>query len=186
MALVAGSKYLNTTVPVAGTPVITVAQTGVPMPVSNEANQVMVAKSGIITVLLSGAATSNTYRTFVLPANHIVVDLAVDVVTGTGGAGAATFGVLGQACASVDGGTALTIDAAAANSAFTGAISLIVGAGLRIRSILSPPQVLTNGVTKNASVGVAVSYDRVIGFTTTTAVTTADAVIEVLMYYVAV
>ena len=101
MALVTGSKYINANVPVTGSPVTAVATTSIPMPSGSEANEVLAASTGPLTLLLAGAATSNTYRAFILPANHVIVDFTMEVST-TAAAGAVTWGVLGQACAASD------------------------------------------------------------------------------------
>lgn len=182
MALKAGSKYLNTNVPVAGTPVTTVATTSIPMPNADGAAEVLSASTGPITIA-SGGATTDTWRAFILPANCIVVDLALDVVTGNGAAGSVQFGVLGQNAASVDGGVALTLDAIAANSAFTQAqVTTAAGCFRRTTAI---PKVTTDAVTRNASVGVPVPYDRVIGFTTPAALVTTSATIDATLFYTA-
>lgn len=183
MALAGGSKYCNTNVPVVGSPVTNVCNTAIPQPTAECANEVLAASTGPVTLALSGAANTNTYRCFILPANHVVVDFTLEVST-TAAAGALTFGVLGQACAASDGGTALTIDAIAANSTFTQSL-VVSGAGVFRRTTILPA-VTTNGVTKNASVAVPVPYDRVIGALTGTAITTNDAVINATMYYAAV
>lgn len=181
MALLGGSKYLNTAVPVAGAPVTAVATTAVPMPSADAAGEI-VAASTEVTLLLSGAATTNTYRCFVLPANCVVVDMSIEVIAAST-AGAVTFGVLGQNCAAVDGGTALTLDAIAANSSFTQ--SMVSQGSTLLRRTTNLPAVTTSSVTKNASVAVPVPYDRVIGLNTNVAVTVNDAVIKATMLYAA-
>lgn len=183
MALRTGSKYINSNVPVTGSPVTGVATTSSPVPTSPSAGQVMTASTGPLTLLLASAATSDTYRAFILPANHVITDWTVEVAT-TAAAGAFTIGVLGQACAASDGGTALTIDAIAANSTFSQSVT-VQSAGL-VRRTLIIPAVTTNAVTKNASVAIPVSYDRVIGIVTGTAITTNDAVVNITFNYAAV
>ena len=182
MALNGGSTYLNTNVPVAGSPVTGVATTSVPQPTSTSANHVVAANT-LMTLPLTGAATTNTLRAVVLPANHVVVDWFADIVT-TAVAGAFTLGVLGQNCADVDGGVALTLDALVANSTFSQSVT--VQAGARTRGTIALPAVTTNAVTKNASVAVPVPYDRVIGLLTGTAITTNDAVISLTILMAAV
>jgi hypothetical protein len=181
MALNGGSKYLNTTVPSAGTLIPTVASTGIPMPTSDSANEVMAVQS-LVTLPLVGAATDNTIRAFVLPANHIVVDVVVDVVT-TAAAGAFTMGVLGQACPLLEG-SALTLDALVANSTFTQSIT--VQSAAKTRGTVAIPVISTTSITKNASVGLPVGYDRVIGLLTGTAITTNLAVVNITLYIAAV
>jgi pantothenate kinase type III len=180
MALKGGSKYVGTAVPVTGSPVTAVAATSVPQPTCSQAGNLMAATARL-TLTLAGAANTDTYRCFILPAGHIVVDIYTDMLTAA--TGAVTFGVLGQACAAVDGGTALTLDAIAANSSFTQAINIATAS--TVRRILSIPAVTTNAVTKNASVGIAVPYDRVIGLNCSTVVGANDCVLDATLIYTA-
>lgn len=181
MALNGGSKYLNTTVPLAGTPVTTVAVTGVPIPTSATANQPIQVQS-LVTLPLVGAATTNTIRAFILPAYHIITDVMVDVVT-TAAAGAFTMGVLGQACPLIEGST-LTLDDLVANSTFTQSVT--VQSAAKTRGTAAIPVVTTTAITKNASVGIPVAYDRVIGLLTGTAITTNLAVVNITLNMVAI
>lgn len=183
MALKGGSKYCNTNVPASGVSSTLVCTTSIPVPTSSEANEVVRLDSGPVTLALSGAATSNTYRLFILPANHIVTDAWVDTTT-TAAAGKVTLCLLATGSATNDGGTAGTLDAAVSNSSFSAEIA--VATAVRNRIGIPIPAVTTTAATRAASPGVAVPYDRVIGMGTTTAITTNDAVVNVVVDIAAV
>lgn len=180
MALKGGSKYLNTNVPVAGTPVTTVATTGVPIPGSNSANQVLAVNCGPITVTTASSANTDTWRVGILPANHVVVDSTLEIGTGNGSTGKVQLVLLNQATAITDGASAGTIDTPITNSIFSAAqVTTAAGRFARIGLI---PAVTTSATTKAASAGVPVPYDRVIGLQTETAIASADAVVTPVIY----
>lgn len=184
MALKGGSKYLNTAVPVAGTPVTTVATTGLPIPGSSGANEVLAVNCGPITVTTASSANTDVWRVAILPANHVVVDATLEIGTGNGSTGKVQLVLLNQATVITDGASAGTIDTPITNSIFSAAqVTTAAGSFRRIGTI---PAVETTVTTKAASAGVPVSYDRVIGLQTETAIATANAVVTPVIYIAAV
>jgi hypothetical protein len=184
MALKAAfGKYINATVPAAGTPVTAVATTSTPTPVCDDASTPIILDCGMITTIATVAsANTDTWRVAILPANHIILDAALEIGTGNGGNGKLQLVLLNQACAATDaptisggvfGGTAGTIDTPITSSVFYGP-QVTTAAGVFRRTTPPIPIVATSLATKAASAGIPVNYDRVVGLQTETAIAIGD------------